>query len=210
MKVKYSIKIRKTDSGIGRDPKIMEEIASKPQSLSTLQKKIRMAGYTINYGVYIYHKCPRGTGHDFWAVLGIIAPINSPLAENEKWLVNTERGSEIFIEKILGEIKANSAHAYNGWENWETWTVSLMIDNDEDLQSHFQRDWKNNFARKVKAGKFNIEKAVKAMKTYIGPKVKKEAKKLGETDLLENWKKIRWEEIVAILLEEIEYEMQEV
>jgi hypothetical protein len=57
---------------------------------------------------------------------------------------------------------------YNGWTNWDTWNVALLMDNSEPSYK-WMMAWHENFMRKIKSGKFSMEKAKLVVRKYIIP-----------------------------------------
>ena len=57
---------------------------------------------------------------------------------------------------------------YNGYANWDTWETKLILDNTEETQK-WQNAWGKNWHQKMKAGKFDPEKAELVVSKYLVP-----------------------------------------
>jgi hypothetical protein len=61
-----------------------------------------------------------------------------------------------------------SDEKYEGWTNWDTWATWLVLTNTEQSQKWLE-NWSKNFQKKIKQGKFDMEKAEKVVKKYLIP-----------------------------------------
>jgi len=57
---------------------------------------------------------------------------------------------------------------YNGWTNWDTWATNLVLMNEQDTYN-WLKEWKANFERKIKSGRFDRDAAKFAIFRYIVP-----------------------------------------
>lgn len=99
---------------------------------------------------------------------------------------------------------------YNGWHNWDTWNFKLLLDNDEPAYKR-EHAWALNFARKHNKGSFDIERAAYAVRTYLGPIVRRLEREYGTapTDTI-SMSEVNFQEIAEHLrdegIEALEYE----
>jgi hypothetical protein len=57
---------------------------------------------------------------------------------------------------------------FNGWTNHDTWNTMLILENDQRSYRWLQ-EWRKNWERKIKGGRFNQEEAEFAVWKYIVP-----------------------------------------
>jgi hypothetical protein len=72
-------------------------------------------------------------------------------------------------QRSLAEGKpATQEQRYNGWSNWDTWETKLILDNTQET-SKWEEAWGKNWHQKIKAGKFDPEKAELVVSKYLVP-----------------------------------------
>ena len=99
--------------------------------------------------------------------------------------------------------------AYNGWSNYETWNVKLWMDNEESSY----RYW-NETANQLGRHCSDKDKAVGKLSTYLKDHYEEYKPDLGASvwsDLLgAALSEVDWYEIAESLLEDVEFEPEEV
>lgn len=89
-------------------------------------------------------------------------------------LINAEkRTGAPSIETVMSQIseKANAekgSQDYQGWTNWDTWELMLLLENSQPSAKWIDA-WGENFAKKIKQGKFDQAEAEKVVATYLIP-----------------------------------------
>lgn len=107
--------------------------------------------------------------------------LNAPLYEmvdagqisDEEWAIKATTTKEAIA--IMREREKQQGHdpnnAYNGYTNHDTWNVMLLLENTPESYRWLD-NWKANWDKKIKGGRFNPEEAERAVEKYIIPAVK--------------------------------------
>lgn len=81
------------------------------------------------------------------------------------------------LDSVIAEMEVREANqgkpkdhnkCYNGWTNYDTWATMLVLDNSQP-SSRWLDAWRESFAKKIKAGKFDAEAAELVVKKYLVP-----------------------------------------
>lgn len=98
---------------------------------------------------------------------------------------------------------------YNGWSNWDTWETKLILDNTQET-SRWEEAWGKNWHQKIKAGKFEPEKAELVVSKYLVP-VARGKRKWANADVTPDPqidpKKVNKAEIVHSIISDYEEEL---
>lgn len=87
---------------------------------------------------------------------------------------NAERSASApSFETVMSQVseKANAekgSEDYQGWTNWDTWELMLLLENSQPSAKWIDA-WGENFAKKIKQGKFSQDEAEKVVATYFIP-----------------------------------------